>query len=67
MYVYAYRYMATSGLDGQLKLWDVRTYKPLQQYFCRTPASSLSISQSGLLGVGWGPHVYVSFLPSFTF
>ncbi|CAJ0650637.1 10399_t:CDS:10 [Entrophospora sp. SA101] len=53
------RYMATSGLDGQLKLWDVRTYKPLQQYFCRTPASSLSISQLGLLSVGWGPHIYV--------
>ncbi|RUP47836.1 hypothetical protein BC936DRAFT_145289, partial [Jimgerdemannia flammicorona] len=23
-------YMATSGLDGQLKVWDVRTYKLLQ-------------------------------------
>lgn len=52
--------MATSGLDGQLKLWDIRTYKPLQQYYTRTPASSLSISQLGLLGVGWGPHVTVN-------
>ncbi|CAB4490264.1 BING4CT-domain-containing protein [Rhizophagus irregularis] len=53
------KYMATSGLDGQLKLWDIRTYKPLQQYYTRTPASSLSISQLGLLGVGWGPHVTI--------
>jgi U3 small nucleolar RNA-associated protein 7 len=52
--------MATSGLDGQLKLWDIRTYKPLQQYYTRTPVSSLSISQLGLLGVGWGPHVTVN-------
>ncbi|ORX88785.1 BING4CT-domain-containing protein [Basidiobolus meristosporus CBS 931.73] len=52
-------YMATSGLDGQLKIWDVRTYKDLHQYYTPTPASSLSISQLGLLGVGWGPHVSV--------
>ncbi|CAG8655587.1 592_t:CDS:10 [Funneliformis caledonium] len=53
------KYMATSGLDGQLKLWDIRTYKPLQQYYTRSPASSLTISQLGLLGVGWGPHVTI--------
>ncbi|RIA99013.1 WD40-repeat-containing domain protein [Glomus cerebriforme] len=53
------KYMATSGLDGQLKLWDIRTYKLLQQYYTRSPASSLSISQLGLLGVGWGPHVTI--------
>lgn len=23
------KYMATSGLDGQLKLWDIRTFKPI--------------------------------------
>lgn len=52
-------YMATSGLDGQLKIWDVRTYKVVQEYYTPTPASSLSISQMGLLAVGWGPHVSV--------
>ncbi|CAG8685070.1 9333_t:CDS:10, partial [Acaulospora morrowiae] len=52
-------YMASAGLDGRLKLWDIRTYKCLQEYFTRTPACSLSISQLGLLGVGWGPHVTV--------
>ncbi|CAG8442073.1 1309_t:CDS:10 [Diversispora eburnea] len=52
-------YMASAGLDGRLKLWDVRTYKCLQDYYTRTSVSSLSISQLGLLGVGWGPHVTV--------
>lgn len=51
--------MATSGLDGQMKIWDVRTYKQLQAYHTPTPASSLAISQRGLLAVGHGPHVQV--------
>ncbi|KAF9357241.1 Small subunit (SSU) processome component [Mortierella sp. NVP85] len=52
-------YMATSGLDGQLKLWDLRTYKAVQEYFTPTPASSLSVSQRGLLAVGFGPNVMI--------
>ncbi|KAF8944317.1 Small subunit (SSU) processome component [Haplosporangium gracile] len=52
-------YMATAGLDGQLKLWDLRSYKPMQEYFTPTPASSLSVSQRGLLAVGFGPHVSI--------
>ena len=53
-------YMATSGLDGQLKIWDIRKYGVVQEYYTPTPAASLSISQMGLLAVGWGPHVSVS-------
>ncbi|KAJ1675342.1 putative U3 small nucleolar RNA-associated protein 7 [Spiromyces aspiralis] len=52
-------YMATSGLDGQLKVWDVRTYKELHAYYTPTPAHSLDISQLGLLGVGYGPHATI--------
>ncbi|GAB5593450.1 putative U3 small nucleolar RNA-associated protein 7 [Umbelopsis nana] len=52
-------YMATSGLDGQLKIWDIRKYQVVQEYYTPTPASSLSISQMGLLAVGWGPHVSI--------
>ncbi|KAH6571380.1 hypothetical protein BASA50_002764 [Batrachochytrium salamandrivorans] len=52
-------YMATSGLDGQMKVWDVRTYKTLQEYYTPTPASNLTISQKGLLAVGYGPHLSV--------
>ena len=51
--------MASSGLDGQLKVWDIRTYKLLHSYFTPTPAQSLDISHTGLLGVGYGPHVSI--------
>lgn len=53
------RYMATAGLDGKLKIWDIRKYEPLQEYYSPRPATSLSISQRGLLGVGWTSHVTV--------
>ncbi|KAK9477142.1 WD40-repeat-containing domain protein [Lipomyces japonicus] len=52
-------YMATTGADSQLKIWDVRTYKEVHSYYTPTPATSLDISDRGLLGVGWGPHVTV--------
>jgi len=52
-------YMATAGLDSRVKIWDLRTYKELQNYLSPTPASSLSISQKGLLAVGFGPHVNI--------
>ncbi|ORY26568.1 BING4CT-domain-containing protein [Rhizoclosmatium globosum] len=52
-------YMATSGLDGRLKVWDIRSYKPVHEYYTHTPASELSISQLGMLAVGFGPNVAV--------
>jgi U3 small nucleolar RNA-associated protein 7 len=55
----SFRYMATSALDTQLKIWDIRTYKQLQAYRTVRPASSLAISQRGLLAAGCGPHVQV--------
>lgn len=51
--------MATTGLDGHLKVWDVRTYKALQNYFTPSPAASVAISQKGLLAVGSGPHLTI--------
>lgn len=51
--------MATSGLDGKMRIWDVRTYKELHTYYTPTPASCLAISQQGLLAVGHGPHIQV--------
>eukprot|EP00041_Stephanoeca_diplocostata_P036291 m.1316970 g.1316970 ORF g.1316970 m.1316970 type:complete len:566 (-) comp24840_c0_seq4:3728-5425(-) len=54
-------YMATSGLDSRLKIWDIRNFKdkPVNEYFTYTPATCLDFSQRGLLAVTYGPHVQV--------
>ena len=52
-------YMATAGADAKLKVWDLRTYNELHEYFVPSPASSLDISQRGLLGVGFKSHALV--------
>lgn len=52
--------MATSAIDGKLKLWDLRNgYAPLHTYSSHRPVSSIAISQRGLLATGAGPHVRV--------
>lgn len=48
------KYMVTGGADRQVKVWDLRTYKILHEYYSPQPAVSLDVSQSGLLGVGHG-------------
>ncbi|KAI9187629.1 putative U3 small nucleolar RNA-associated protein 7 [Blastocladiella emersonii ATCC 22665] len=54
------RHMATAGVDGQIKLWDLRNgFKPVHQYFSRAAVKDLSFSQRGLLAVGWGTHTTV--------
>ena len=47
-------YMATGGADRRVKIWDIRTFKLLHDYFSDRPATTLDISQNGLLGVGHG-------------
>ena len=42
--------MATSGVDGELKIWDVRTYRPLHSYF--TPRAAIERGMGGGAGVG---------------
>ncbi|ODV59237.1 Utp7p [Ascoidea rubescens DSM 1968] len=56
------RYMACSGADKSLKIWDIRklsNLKEMESYYTPTPANSLDISDTGLLSIGWGPHVTV--------
>lgn len=53
------KYMAVSGADKTLKIWDLRKFKEIDSYYTPTPASSLDISDTGLLSVSWGPHVTV--------
>lgn len=47
------------GVDSQVKVWDVRTFKPMHAYFANSPATSLDISQKGLLAVGQGRRLQV--------
>lgn len=35
-------------------MWDVRTFKPMHAYFANSPATSLDVSQRGILAVGQG-------------
>lgn len=53
------QYMATSGNDCLLKIWDLRTYGLLQSYRISTGASCLSFSQKGMLAAGVGNIVQV--------
>ncbi|KAL1021526.1 hypothetical protein UPYG_G00014400 [Umbra pygmaea] len=52
-------YMVTSGMDKKLKVYDIRSYKPLQSYFLPAGASCLSLSQKGLLCAATGDTVQV--------
>ncbi|GBG24162.1 WD repeat-containing protein 46 [Hondaea fermentalgiana] len=51
--------LVTAGLDGRMSVWDVRTYKRLHSYYNRRPATSLDVSQTGLLAVTSGYQVQV--------
>lgn len=53
-------YLATAGLDGKVKVWDMRTWGCVNEWGERKPAQSVAWSQKGLLAVGWGNHVSVS-------
>jgi len=53
------KHMATSALDGRVKIWDLRNYKELHSYFSIRPAASLDISQKGMLALGCGSHVQI--------
>ena len=54
-------HMATSGVDSVVKIWDIRTFKPLHTYFSHAPATNLEISQKGHLAVGFGRRIQVWF------
>ncbi|XP_077459482.1 WD repeat-containing protein 46 [Stigmatopora argus] len=52
-------YMVTSGMDKKLKVFDVRTFRPINSYFLPAGASCLSLSQRGLLSAATGDVVQV--------
>ena len=53
------RYMVTAGLDSRVKVWDIRKFQPVHDYFSVVPAHTVDISQRGLVGVGFGSHVQI--------
>ncbi|XP_061837887.1 WD repeat-containing protein 46 [Nerophis lumbriciformis] len=52
-------YMVTSGMDKKLKVFDIRKFQPVKSYFLPAGASSLSMSQRGLLAAATGDVVQV--------
>jgi U3 small nucleolar RNA-associated protein 7 len=52
-------YMAASGVDGRVRVYDVRTYKNLYSYNVPSIVTSLDISQRGVLAIGWGTKVHM--------
>jgi U3 small nucleolar RNA-associated protein 7 len=53
------RYMALLGTDKTVKIWDIRKFEELDSYATPTQANSVDISDTGLVSVGWGPHVTI--------
>jgi len=53
------RYMVSTGQDLKMAVWDLRTFKEVNNYFLRQPGSSVAISDRGLTAVGWGTQVSV--------
>jgi U3 small nucleolar RNA-associated protein 7 len=52
-------YMCTAGLDGFMKVWDLRKYACVHAYKPRHPAMSLDISDKGLVAMAVGREVQV--------
>ncbi|XP_067403071.1 WD repeat-containing protein 46 [Emydura macquarii macquarii] len=52
-------YMATSGLDRKLRVYDLRTYQPLHALVLPVGAGHLAFSHRGLLGAACGNVVQV--------
>jgi U3 small nucleolar RNA-associated protein 7 len=53
------RYMVSAGGDARLKVWDIRRWAEVHDYFTPVPARALDVSQRGLVGVGFGSHVQI--------
>ena len=54
------QHMATAGIDGSLRVWDMRSYREcLTALNAGSRVSSLDFSQRGVLAVGHGPRVTI--------
>ena len=53
------RYMVSAGGDARLKVWDIRRWAEVHDYFTPVPAHALDVSQKGMVGVGFGSHIQI--------
>ncbi|KAM0786607.1 hypothetical protein ACM66B_002061 [Microbotryomycetes sp. NB124-2] len=51
--------MVTAGIDGTVQVWDTRKWAVLNEFMFKKTPQSVSFSQKGLLGLGWGNHVSI--------
>lgn len=52
-------YIATTGLDGYLKVWDVRKFSYLHSFKLEKPATAIDISERGCVAVATGRKVQI--------
>ncbi|KAL4127848.1 hypothetical protein PRIC2_006845 [Phytophthora ramorum] len=53
------KYLVTAGADRKVKIFDLRKYQELNSYYLTAAANTMSVSQRGLVAVGFGPNVHV--------
>lgn len=53
------RYLVSAGGDSRVKVWDIRRWGEVHDYFSPVPAHALDVSQRGCVAVGAGSHVQV--------
>lgn len=51
--------MVTTGADKSMKIWDIRNFRELHTVNLPTPASNVTLSDTGLIAVSRGPHVTI--------
>jgi U3 small nucleolar RNA-associated protein 7 len=60
------RYMVSAGADHRVRIWDVRKYQEVHSYYTQRPANEVTVSDMGLLGIGWNGHVSVRHLTKYS-
>lgn len=53
------KYLITAGADRKVKVFDLRRYQEVNSYYLSAAANTISVSQRGLVAVGFGPNVHV--------
>ncbi|KAG7400768.1 hypothetical protein PHYBOEH_004574 [Phytophthora boehmeriae] len=53
------KYLITAGADRKVKVFDLRRYQEVNSYYLTAAANTISVSQRGLVAVGFGPNVHV--------